>query len=144
MGAQEIAANRGRVEVERHPNFAKIKRTLAAMRALTIERNVDTTILILPTKGEVYRWLLERRAPQPEDSNPSGFALAVLDACKAAGLTCHDTKAYLISEAKRLYDMEGKLLWWRDDTHIGAYGHAALAAFIAENVLNKPPHANQP
>ena len=46
-------------------------------------------------------------------------------------------KPYLVSEAKRLYDTEGKLLWWRDDTHIGKYGHAAIAAYIVEHVLSK-------
>jgi hypothetical protein len=136
VGSHEAAGKRSRDEVEQHPNFAKLKRTLAAMRVLTTERDVELTILILPTKGEVYRWLLETREPQPEDSNSSGFALAVLDACKTTRIVCHDTKASLVSEARRLYDTDGKLLWWRDDTHIGKYGHAAIAAYIVRNVLN--------
>jgi hypothetical protein len=134
--AHETWGNRSRPEVEQHPNFEKLKRTLAAMRVLTTERQVDLTVLILPTKGEVYRWLLETRNPQPDDSNASGFALAVLEACKTARIVCHDTKAYLVSEARRLYDTEGKLLWWRDDTHIGKYGHGAIASYIADHVLN--------
>jgi hypothetical protein len=133
---QEIWGNQSRTAVEQHSNFEKLKRTLAAMRQLTTERHVDVTVLILPTKGEVYRWLLEARKPQPEDAHPSGFALAILDACKTAQIVCHDTKAYLVSEALRLYDTEGKLLWWRDDTHIGTYGHRAIASYIADRVLN--------
>jgi hypothetical protein len=136
FGGYEEWGKRSRHEVEQHPNFEKLKRTLAAMRALTAERNVELTILILPTKGEVYRWLLETREPQPDDSNSSGFALAVLEACKNASIVCHDTKPYMVSEAKQLFDTEGKLLWWRDDTHIGKYGHAAIAAYIADSVLN--------
>jgi hypothetical protein len=136
LGGQEAWGKRSRQEVEQHPNFEKLKRTIAAMRTLTAERNVELTILILPTKGEVYRWLLETREPQPDDSDPSGFALAVLEACKNARIVCHNTKSYLVSEAKRLFDTEGKLLWWRDDTHIGKYGHAAIAAYIADSVLN--------
>jgi len=136
VGSQEAAGKRSYQEVQQHPNFAKLTRTLAAMRTLTTERNVELTILVLPTKGEVYRWLLETRNPEPEDSQSSGFALAVLEACQAAGIACRDTKPYLISEARRLYEAEGKLLWWRDDTHIGTYGHAALAAYIADKVLN--------
>lgn len=133
---QEIWGKRSRQEVEQHPNFAKLQRTLAAMRKLTTERHVELTVLILPTKGEVYRWLLEEREPQAEDANASGFALAVLEACRTAGIVCQDTKTYLVSEAKRLYDQEGKLLWWRDDTHIGQHGHAAIAAYIANRVLS--------
>jgi len=134
---QEMWGKRSRQEVEQHPNFSKLQRTLAAMRRLTTERHVELTVLVLPTKGEVYRWLLEERAPQPEDANASGFALAVVEACRTAEIVCHDMKTYLISESKRLYDTEGKLLWWRDDTHIGKYGHAAIAAYIVQNVLNR-------
>jgi len=134
--AQELWGYRSRAEVEQHPNFEKLKRTLAAMRELTTERQVDLTVLVLPTKGEVYRWLLEARTPQPEDSNPSGFGLAVLGACKTAQIVCYDTKGYLVSESQRLYETEGKLLWWRDDTHIGTYGHRALASYAADRVVN--------
>jgi hypothetical protein len=107
------------------------------MHELIKERHVQLTVLILPTKGEVYRWLLDAREPQPEDQNASGFAEAILEGCKKTGLVCLDMKHFLMSEAERLYKREGKLLWWRDDTHIGKYGHAALANYIAETVLNK-------
>ena len=132
---QELWGNRSRPEVEQHPNFEKLKRTLAAMRELTTERQVDLTVLVFPTKGEVYRWLLEARNPLPEDSHASGFAQAVLEVCQTSSIMCYDTKAYLVSEARRLYDTEGKLLWWRDDTHIGKYGHRAIANYIADRVL---------
>jgi SGNH hydrolase-like domain, acetyltransferase AlgX len=140
FGNQETWANRSRQEVEQHPNFAKLQRTLVAMRRLTAERHVQVKVLILPTKGEVYRWLLEERQPQPEDSHASGFGLATLEACRTSGMVCHDMKPYLLSEAKHLYDTEGKLLWWRDDTHIGKYGHAAIAAYIVDNVLRVRRH----
>jgi hypothetical protein len=133
---QERWGKASRHDVEQHPNYIKLLRTMAAMQKLTAERHVAVTGLILPTKGEVYRWLLEARDSQPEDEQASGFAEAVLEACRTTGIVCHDTKPYLISEAKRLYQQEGKLLWWRDDTHIGKYGHAAIAAFIAGSVLN--------
>jgi hypothetical protein len=133
---QERWGKASRHDVEQHPNYIKLLRTMAAMQKLTAERHVDVTGLILPTKGEIYRWLLEARDSQPEDELASGFAEAVLEACRTTGIVCHDTKPYLISEAKRLYQQEGKLLWWRDDTHIGKYGHAAIAAFIAGSVLN--------
>jgi hypothetical protein len=122
FGNQETWANRSRQEVEQHPNFAKLQRTLVAMRRLTAERHVQVKVLILPTKGEVYRWLLEERQPQPEDSHASGFGLATLEACRTSGMVCHDMKPY------------------RDDTHIGKYGHAAIAAYIVDNVLRVRRH----
>ena len=96
---QERCGKASRHDVEQHPNYTKLLRTMAAMQKLTAERHVDVTGLILPTKGEVYRWLLAPRDSQPEDERASGFAEAVLEACRTTGIVCHDTKPYLISEA---------------------------------------------
>jgi len=134
-GPQEASAQRSREEVEKHPNFGKLKRTLAAMRSLAEKREVDLTILILPTKGEVYGGLLASKESMFSDPIPSGFAQAVLAVCDATSIRCRDTKPYFISEARRLYANNNSLLWWRDDTHIGPQGHAALASFIAEEIL---------
>jgi len=89
-------------------------------------------VIILPTKGEVYRWLL-----QPEskaEGQSSGFAQAVLAACRQISLTCVDSRAYLESEAKRIYARSHELLWWRDDTHLNELGHNALATFVIQAV----------
>lgn len=126
---------RPRPEVEGHPNFAKLEKTLAAMRSLAEARHLRLVLLIFPTKGEVYRWVLEGRPPKPEDSEPSGFAQGVLEACRRIGLTCLDSKPWLVAAARREYDRNGRLLWWRDDTHLGEAGHEAVADLILTDVL---------
>ena len=130
LQGQENWAKASRVAVEQHPNYPKMLKTMDAMQKLTTERHIDLTILILPTKGEVYRSLFEGK-PQADDSRLSGFAEAFIEACRSKGLVCQDAKPYLLREAKRLYGSEGKLLWWRDDTHPGTEGHAAIASYIA-------------
>jgi hypothetical protein len=131
MEGQEQWGKASRAAVEQHPNYPKMLKTMDAMQTLTTERHIDLTILILPTKGEVYRSLFEARQPEADDSRPSGFAEAFLETCRSKGLACQDLKPYLMREAKRLYETEGKLLWWRDDTHPGKEGHAAIASYIA-------------
>ncbi|MGQ0811847.1 MAG: hypothetical protein ACT4OO_11580 [Nitrospiraceae bacterium] len=131
---QEIWGVRSRHEVEQHPNFVKLQRTLQTMRTVVAEQGLDLAIFILPTKGEVYRWILDQRAFKPEDMQSSGFAQAVLGACEQADLKCFDTKPYLAEEARRVFE-SGKLLWWRDDTHMGQFGHEAVTAFIYRNGL---------
>ena len=129
---QEIWGLRGRTEVERHPNFSKLQTTLREMNAKVDRMGMHATVIILPTKGEVYRWLL-----QPEskaEGQSSGFAQAVLAACRQISLTCVDSRAYLESEAKRIYDRSHELLWWRDDTHLNELGHNALATFVIQAV----------
>jgi hypothetical protein len=139
QASHEAWGSRPRAEVEQSPNFSKLERTFAAMRTLVGRRGLDLTVLILPTKGEVYAWILEERAPAPEDARSSGFALAVLDACERAGLRCLDTKPYLVEEARRLFPASGDLLWWRDDTHLGERGHEALTTLIGEQILGLKP-----
>ncbi|MGQ0811848.1 MAG: alginate O-acetyltransferase AlgX-related protein [Nitrospiraceae bacterium] len=124
-----------RAQVEQHPNYSLLEQTLAAMRKAVAQQGLEMTALIIPTKQEVYRWILEQRAPRLEDAQPSGFVQAVVSACERARLRCLDTKPYLIQESRRLMESSGELLWWRDDTHLGDRGHEALAHFIAEQVL---------
>lgn len=136
-GPQEVWGLRGRAEVERHPNFAKLQTTLRAMNETVARLGIRTTIIILPTKGEVYHWVLNPESPEGPTS--SGFAEAVLTVCRRMSLTCLDSRAYLESEAKRLFHRSQELLWWRDDTHLNDLGHEVLAAFVMRAVAGGSP-----
>jgi len=131
LRSQEDWAAQSKQAIELHPNFIKIKRSLGFMKALTLKLGLDLVVVILPTKGEVYPWIFEGEAASSEAVLPSGFALATLASCKAAHVECYDAKPYLVEQGRRLYTTSRKLLWWRDDTHIGEEGHAAVAQFIA-------------
>ncbi len=135
LSTQEAWGLKSRADVERHPNFPKLERTLAAMRALAGRRGVPVTVLILPTKGEIYRWLLARRPSAEWETGPSGFAQAVLAACQRTQLRCLDAKPSLVEEARRVFDATGDLFWWRDDTHPNDYGHRAIVELIAREIL---------
>lgn len=141
-GWQEHRGTKPREEVERHQNFPKLLQTMQAMKQLTEKKGLKLAILILPTKGEVYRWILDQREPRPEDACSSGFAEAVLAACVRHQLTCFDTKPYFVEKAWRLFKSSGTLLWWRDDTHLGEEGHKAMAAFIAEGIVKTESDIN--
>jgi hypothetical protein len=125
-----------KTEVEQHPNFPKLERTMIEMRNRAGERGIKMTILLIPAKEEVYRWLLAEREPRPEDTKPSGFALAVLDACGRAHIRCLDTGPDLRKEAYRLFDSSGELVYGTDDSHLGDRGHEIIAALIAREILH--------
>ncbi len=136
-GPQEVWGTRPRSDVERHPNFAKLQTTLREMNTKVGRTGIRMTVIILPTKGEVYRWLLN---PETQDNvRSSGFAQAVMAACQQISLTCVDSRDYLESEARRLYDRSHELLWWRDDTHMNDRGHDALAAFVIRTLSESSP-----
>ncbi len=134
-GWQELWGTRSQSEIEAHPNFTRLDTTMKAMQRLAIERNVRVSVLIVPTKGEVYRWVLDQRPAMPADALSSGFALAVLEECHRIQLRCFDIKGFLAAEAIRLYRSSEEVLWWRDDTHLSDRGHEAVAEFIAHEIL---------
>ena len=105
------------------------------MRQLTEQKSLKLVIVVLPTKGEVYPWILHGKNRLPEETLPSGFSQAVLSACDELGLRCFDAKPYFMQEAKRRWSSDGQLLWWRDDTHLGEPGHEALTEFLAREIL---------
>jgi len=133
---QETWNRKSLSEVKAHPNFMKLQRTLAVMRDLTYKRALKVTVLIFPTKGDIYRWILDERQPARQDRTPSAVSEALRQACEEAGFSCIDLKPYLYDRGQDLYRSAGKLLWWRDDTHLGEEGHQAVASFIAKHILH--------
>jgi hypothetical protein len=133
----EEAVNLSKTMVKRHSNFPKIERTMVEMRNRAAEHGLTLTVMLIPAKEELYRWILEHRERKPDDADPSGFALAVLDACQRLQIRCLDVKPYLTAETYRLFDSSGKLLYWRDDTHVNDSGHEAITTFIAHEILRE-------
>lgn len=136
LRSQEEWAAQSKQAIEEHPNFIKIQRSLEIMKSFTLKQGLQLVVLILPTKGEVYPWIFEREKASVEGVHPSGFASATMAGCEAANVECYDAKPYLLEQAGRIYSSSGKLLWWRDDTHIGEEGHAVVAELIA-SILRK-------
>jgi hypothetical protein len=134
-GPAERSARLSLVEVERHPNFPKLERTMAEMKRLVALQGLELAVIILPTKGEVYPWIYETREVTPEDLDSSGFSQAVMGLCVRLELGCWDTKPYLVETARRLLADSGEYLWWLDDSHLNSRGHAALATFVHKQVL---------
>ena len=134
-GWQEIWGSRSQSEIETHVNFQRLDTTMKAMQRLAIERNVRLSVLIMPTKGQVYRWVYDQRPVMPADVLSSGFALAVIGECHRIHLQCFDIKGFLAAEAIRLYQSSEEVLWWRDDTYLSDRGHEVVATFIAHEIL---------
>lgn len=143
LKAQEEWPWRSESEVREHYNFSNLTRTLEAMKDLADRRDVRLSVVVLPTKGEVYPWILKRRPPTPDDARSSGFFQAVQSACEDLGLTCADAKPHFVREAQRLFSSTGDLLWWRDDTHLNERGHEVLAEFLAREALGRATRSGQ-
>ena len=128
------AQRRGRTEQDiiRHPNFGNLKVTLSAMERLAAERGLIVSIALVPSKEEVYSWVLDGAAPWSADSGPSGFSIVMRELCQLHGFQFLDLKPSLVAASTLNYEKSGALLWWRDDTHWNGDGQRAAADTIHE------------
>lgn len=130
------AQRRGRTadDVMRHPNFESLKATLGAMERLAGERQLNVSVALVPSKEEVYAWLLDGAPPWSAAGEPSGFSTVLRGLCEQHGFRFLDFKPALVEAARRDYEKTAALLWWRDDTHWNGNGQR-VAATVYTNHL---------
>ncbi|HVQ37047.1 MAG TPA: hypothetical protein VMS31_05920 [Pyrinomonadaceae bacterium] len=128
---------RGRTaeDVLRHPNFERLKATLGAMERLTSERGLGVSVALVPSKEEVYSWILDGAPPWSADGEPSGFSAVLRELCEQHGFRFLDLKPPLVEASRLDYEKTGSLLWWRDDTHWNGNGQRVAAAAVYSNHL---------
>ena len=103
--------------IRAHPSFTLFRETIVRTVALARARKLDLAIVLIPSKEEVYRWVLERQPPWSSDPSPSGLGVVLTEICREADVRLLDLKAPLIEESRRRYERTHELLWWRDDDH---------------------------
>jgi hypothetical protein len=122
-------------DVVRHPNFERLKATLAAMEKLAAEARLTVAVVLVPSKEEVYSWVLEGSEPWSSRREPSGFATVLRELSDEHGFRFLDLKPGLVDSSRQAYEKSGTLLWWRDDTHWNGAGQRAAAAAIYQELL---------
>jgi hypothetical protein len=129
-------------DIMRHPNFGNLKATLEAMERLARERGLTVSVALVPSKEEVYSWVLDAKPPWSADVGPSGFSAVLRGLCELYGFSFLDLKPSLVEASKRDYEKSGALLWWRDDSHWNGDGQRAAAAIIYKTYYAEPRPAN--
>ena len=119
-------------ELEAHPHTPRLDATMAAMRRLVASRQARVLVVVVPAKEEIYRWVLEGRAPWTTSAEPSGFAQLVRRLATKHGFDYLDLKPRMVGAAREWWERERALLYWRDDTHWNPHGHRIAAAAVAE------------
>ncbi|MFL6257075.1 MAG: alginate O-acetyltransferase AlgX-related protein [Pyrinomonadaceae bacterium] len=135
---KNYAERRGRTaeEIMRHPNFVHLKATLGAMERLAAARRLKVSVALVPSKEEVYSWLLDGAPPWRSGAEPSGFAEVMRGLCEQQGFGFLDLKPALVEESRREFEQTGALLWWPDDTHWNEEGQRAAARAVYQNLLD--------
>jgi len=125
------------------PRFRDLKAVVAAMRRLTDAMGVSVRIVVIPSKEEVYRWVVDGALPWSTAAAPTAFASVAGELAQEYGLMALDLMPVLVGEARRVFEASGATLWWYDDTHWNERGHevaaAAISAWLEAAHSNEPP-----
>jgi lysophospholipase L1-like esterase len=125
-----IAGSRPREDILTHPHSTCLKETIREMSTFVKERNQKLMVFVIPTKEEVYAWVLQDASPWKVSTVPSGFSEVVEELCREFGIEFYNLKKDFVHYAEKLYEEDGRLLWWPDDTHWNDQGHALVAQLI--------------
>lgn len=127
---QELSAE----EVYRHENYPALEKSIAAGVQLARAKGLTPVIALVPTKGEVYKWVLNDDEPWSSPPDPSGFSQVIAEISEKNNVCYLDLKPHLIEESKRVYEETGDLVYWRDDTHWSESGNAVMAQWFYESI----------
>jgi hypothetical protein len=130
------AARLSTPEVKRDPNFAVVTNALKDIQTTASHHNASIVVVILPTKEEVYGWLLRGESPDTTTRPSAGFATAIKTFCEAHVMRCLDLTPQFMDAANAAFQ-SGKLLWWTDDSHWNPDGHEMAASLISQAIETK-------
>ncbi|MFH1319779.1 MAG: hypothetical protein ABII90_03890 [Bacteroidota bacterium] len=122
-----------------HFNHNCLKGTFEYMNELVCQKNIDLWIVLLPSKEEVYEWVLYDSPPWTSTTGSSGFSKAIKELASSNNIEFFDTKSYLIEQSKEVYFKEKIPIYWFTDTHFNPKGNELTADYIALllNIPNK-------
>jgi hypothetical protein len=123
-------------DIRRHPNFESLKATLGAMERLVVARRLSVAVALVPSKEEVYSWVLDSARPWSADSGPSSFSVVLRGLCEEHGFRFLDLKPTLVAASVQAYQKSGELLWWSDDSHWNDGGQRVAAAAVYQALFH--------
>ena len=91
--------------------------------------------MLIPSKEEVYGWLVDGLPAWSMDSGPSALSHLLGDFCRENEIPFIDFKPFMQKESKLIYEGSGSLLYWYDDTHWNGAGMDLAARIVFEKVF---------
>ena len=120
------AARRHATEIDA-ASLRQLASVFELMRKLAERRGLRVSVLLLPSKFEVYGWALEGTEPWPDALRGAAAAERVTALAESNGMPVLDLRPALVAAARARWERTGELLWWPDDPHVDPHGHAVIA-----------------
>lgn len=127
---------RKREDILEHPNWPCFRATFSAMKKQASAKHLNVAIISVPSKEEVYSWVVDSRLPWSTRPDESPFSIALENISKEEGFLFLDLKPALVEASKSAWETSAALVWWRDDVHWNGRGQKEAAAVIKNKVLN--------
>lgn len=125
--------------IRRDDHLPGIVQAFKRVCAICTSRGYVLKVAVVPTKEEVYSWLIDGREPWSHPAMPSGFYTVMAEMCQREDVRCLDLKPALMAAARNAYERDRSLLWWQDDSHVNGLGHQVIAETLQESLLPPPP-----
>jgi hypothetical protein len=122
--------DRSREDILQHKNYSYLEQTLSAIKDLAIRHSATFKIILIPTKAEIYSWVVDGAVPWSRGTEPSGLSTVLRELSLADEIEFLDIKPFLLAHAKDDYEGSKQLLWWLDDTHWNVNGHSKVADIV--------------
>ena len=124
------AKDRSPAAVMAHQNYPRLAAVFDEMNRVARAKGFTVGVTLIPTKEEVYDWLLDSSPPAA-----SGFSVVIRDLCTKEGFPFLDLGPFFSAAARELYEGSGELLFWPDDTHWNERGQELAATVVYERLL---------
>src|SRR5260370_30755330 len=119
----------------RATNLFRNKCAKSGMTKRGEEKHMEIAIVVVPSKEEVYSWVLDNGTPWSTSPEPSGFSTVLKNVSAEEGFRFLDLKPFLIDASKRAWEDSGELLWWYDDIHWHVRGQKEAAPVIDRELV---------
>jgi hypothetical protein len=124
-------------EIRSHPNLPHLAEVMGEMKRYTDSVGIKVSVVLIPTKGMVYDWVLYGGDPWAGVIDTNGYSVVIGELCQKLGLSFLDLQPALIDAARQAYEESEQLLWWRDDSHWNNRGHAVSAVSVANWLVSQ-------
>lgn len=134
-----LAAGRTPDDIRAHANFASFRASLDALRVLCGRKGCTLAICHMPTKEEVYPWIVGNRPMTSSPYAPSGLETVLREYGASNGIAYCDLGPPLSAKARELWrEPDPRLVYWRDDTHLNDTGNDVAARALSEFLSRMP------
>jgi len=112
--------------------------TIRAVKTLADREGLRLSLVLVPTKEEVYSWVWKGGQSWSSQLDPSGFSVVLERICTEENIPYLDLKPALVLQSRPAFEHSGELLYWYDDTHLNTVGNRFAAGVIYDKLLNHP------